>query len=140
MLYKYPQREFPYAQLVEENSRRKGDSSQPEFELLDTGIFNDDRYFDVFVEYAKAGRKNSDACDRPQSRPGSGDDSSAARNCGSKYMVWKPTRKANDSRGGRSIVAEHGEIGAIHLHADSLRNDLPHPPSPQGEGEPLCVS
>src|SRR5438093_3417442 len=53
MLYKYPQREFPYAQLVEENRRRGKD--QPEFELLDTGIFDDDRYFDVFVEYAKAG-------------------------------------------------------------------------------------
>ncbi|HEY6169420.1 MAG TPA: glucosidase, partial [Verrucomicrobiae bacterium] len=53
MLYKYPQREFPYAQLVEENRRRGKDA--PEFELLDTGIFDDDRYFDVFVEYAKAG-------------------------------------------------------------------------------------
>ncbi|MBV9122759.1 MAG: glucosidase, partial [Planctomycetes bacterium] len=53
MLYKYPQRAFPYDQLVEENRRRGKD--QPEFELLDTGIFDDDRYFDVFVEYAKAG-------------------------------------------------------------------------------------
>src|SRR3954465_8506903 len=53
MLYKYPQREFPYARLVEENRRRGKD--QPEFELLDTGIFDDDRYFDVFIEYAKAG-------------------------------------------------------------------------------------
>ncbi|MGP8020537.1 MAG: MGH1-like glycoside hydrolase domain-containing protein [Limisphaerales bacterium] len=52
MLYKYPQRAFPYAQLVAENRRRGKD--QPEFELLDTGIFDDDRYFDVFVEYAKA--------------------------------------------------------------------------------------
>ena len=52
MLYKYPQREFPYAQLLEEN-RRRG-KNDPEFELLDTGIFDDDRYFDVFVEYAKA--------------------------------------------------------------------------------------
>ena len=51
-LYKYPQAEFPYAQLVEEN-RRRG-KSQPEFELLDTGVFNENRYFDVFVEYAKA--------------------------------------------------------------------------------------
>jgi hypothetical protein len=50
-LYKYPQREYPYARLVEEN-RRRG-SRDPEFELLDTGIFDDDRYFDVFVEYAK---------------------------------------------------------------------------------------
>ena len=52
MLYKYPQAEFPYAWLVEENRRRGKD--QPEFELLDTGVFRDDRYFDVFVEYAKA--------------------------------------------------------------------------------------
>src|SRR5438105_6050817 len=51
-LYKYPQAEFPYAQLVEENGRRSRD--EPEFELADTGIFNEDRYFDVFVEYAKA--------------------------------------------------------------------------------------
>jgi hypothetical protein len=52
-LYKYPQSEFPYAWLVEENRRRGKD--QPEFELIDTGIFEDDRYFDIFVEYAKGG-------------------------------------------------------------------------------------
>ncbi len=52
MLYKYPQRAFPYAWLVEENRSRGKD--RPEFELLDTGAFDDDRYFDVFVEYAKA--------------------------------------------------------------------------------------
>ena len=51
-LYKYPQGEYPYARLVEENRRRDGQGR--EFELLDTGIFDDDRYFDVFVEYAKA--------------------------------------------------------------------------------------
>ena len=51
-LYKYPQAAFPYTQLVEEN-RRRG-KNQPEFELLDTGVFDNDRYFDVFVEYAKA--------------------------------------------------------------------------------------
>ena len=51
-LYKYPQAEFPYARLVEENrSRGKQD---PEFELMDTGVFDDNRNFDVFVEYAKA--------------------------------------------------------------------------------------
>ena len=54
VLYKYPQREFPYAQLLEENRRRWGQVGAPEFELLDTGIFDDDRYFDVFIEYAKA--------------------------------------------------------------------------------------
>ncbi|HXR05742.1 MAG TPA: hypothetical protein VN765_00335, partial [Candidatus Acidoferrum sp.] len=53
MLYKYPQRQFPYSLLVGQNRRQGMDL--PEFELLDTGIFDDDRYFDVFVEYAKAG-------------------------------------------------------------------------------------
>jgi len=51
-LYKYPQAAYPYAQLVEEN-RRRG-QSLPEYELIDTGIFDNDRYFDVAVEYAKA--------------------------------------------------------------------------------------
>jgi hypothetical protein len=51
-LYKYPQREFPYRLLLEENARRS--RREPELELLDTGILDDDRYFDVFVEYAKA--------------------------------------------------------------------------------------
>ena len=52
-LYKYPQREFPYRDLIETNRSRSREEF--EYELLDTGIFNDDRYFDVFVEYAKEG-------------------------------------------------------------------------------------
>jgi hypothetical protein len=52
MLFKYPHVAFPYAELVEEN-RRRG-RTQREFELLDTGVFDDGRYFDVTVEYAKA--------------------------------------------------------------------------------------
>jgi hypothetical protein len=52
-LYKYPQAAFPYRQLLEENRRRGRDV--PEFELIDTGVFDGDRYFDVEVEYAKAG-------------------------------------------------------------------------------------
>jgi hypothetical protein len=51
-LYKYPQGPFPYARLLEESRRRGRD--EPEFELEDTGIFDGERYFDVFVEYAKA--------------------------------------------------------------------------------------
>jgi len=50
-LYKYPQRAYPYLQLVEEN-RHRG-RKEPELELLDTGVFDGDRYFDVFIEYAK---------------------------------------------------------------------------------------
>ena len=52
MLYKYPQAAYPYAWLVAENGRRS--RQQPEFEILDTGIFDEDRYFDVDIEYAKA--------------------------------------------------------------------------------------
>jgi hypothetical protein len=51
-LYKYPQTEFPYIDLIDANRRRS--RTDPEYELLDTGIFHGDRYFDVFVEYAKA--------------------------------------------------------------------------------------
>jgi hypothetical protein len=52
MLYKYPQAEYPYLRLIEENRRRNGGGT--EFELLDTGVFDGDRYFDIVVEYAKA--------------------------------------------------------------------------------------
>ena len=53
LLYKYPQAAFPYADLLETNRQRT--RLQPEYELLDTGVFAENRYFDVFVEYAKAG-------------------------------------------------------------------------------------
>jgi hypothetical protein len=52
-LYKYPQAAYPYADLIETNRRRT--RNDMEYELLDTGVFNGDRYFDVFVEYAKGG-------------------------------------------------------------------------------------
>ena len=55
-LYKYPQAAYPYADLVETNGRRT--RNEMEYELLDTGVFNDDRYFDVFVEYAKGGAED----------------------------------------------------------------------------------
>jgi hypothetical protein len=51
-LYKYPQEEFPYHQLREENAKRT--TQDPEYELIDTGIFNENRYFDIFIEYAKS--------------------------------------------------------------------------------------
>jgi hypothetical protein len=56
MLYKYPQSQFPYDQLVAENKKR--DKTWPEFELCDTGIFNHNRYFDIFVEYSKCAEKD----------------------------------------------------------------------------------
>jgi len=51
MLYKYPQQAYPYSLLVDENKRRS--KQEPEFELIDTGLFDQDEYFDVFIEYAK---------------------------------------------------------------------------------------
>lgn len=57
MLYKYPQGEFPYERLIEENARRG--KLEMEFELIDTGLFDENRYFDVFVEYAKAGPEDT---------------------------------------------------------------------------------
>jgi hypothetical protein len=56
MLYKYPQAEFPYDRLVQENARRS--RQEPEYEILDTGVFDADRYFDVDIEYAKAGAED----------------------------------------------------------------------------------
>src|SRR5687767_13873834 len=52
MLYKYPQQELPYQRLIDENRRRAGRGL--EYELIDTGIFDEDRYFDIVIEYAKA--------------------------------------------------------------------------------------
>jgi hypothetical protein len=69
-VYKYPQGEYPYRWLVEENGRRGG--TGPEFELLDTGLFDEDKYFDVFVEYAKAGPE--DICVRIEAHNRGADD------------------------------------------------------------------
>jgi hypothetical protein len=66
MLYKYPQQGFPYAQLAEEN--RKRSKLDPEFELVDTGIFDQQRYFDVFAEYAKADAEDLLICIRVENR------------------------------------------------------------------------
>ena len=51
MLYKYPQNEFPYSKIKEENKARS--KADPEYEIIDKGIFDDDEYFDIFIEKAK---------------------------------------------------------------------------------------
>ncbi|MFT4093734.1 MAG: glucosidase [Niabella sp.] len=56
MLYKYPQQPFPYDRLVQENAKRS--RLQPEFELIDTGVFDNNEYFDIFIEYAKADKED----------------------------------------------------------------------------------
>ena len=120
MLYKYPQAAFPYADLVAEN-RRRGIGA-PEYELLDTGVFDDDRYFDVFVEYAQAGiddvlmritaHNRGDACRAVAS-------AAAARV--SQYLELeavaehKPTLRID----GNGLVAEHKGLGTYHCYAGS---------------------
>ncbi|MBN9296764.1 MAG: glucosidase [Filimonas sp.] len=56
MLYKYPQQAFPYQNLVEKNRSRS--KEEPEFEILDTGVFNDNKYFDVYITYAKYNKRD----------------------------------------------------------------------------------
>ena len=84
-LYKYPQGEYPYRDLLETNRRRSREEF--EYELLDTGIFDEDRYFDVFVEYAKADPGRHARSDlSPQSRSGSGPDSCPPDTVVSEYL------------------------------------------------------
>lgn len=119
MLYKYPQRAFPYQLLVEENRVR--DRNEPEYELLDTGVFDNDRYFDVFVEYAKA--RPEDILMRI-----------TARNCGSEdaplhilpqlwfrntwswgYDNTRPSMSATETG---CIAIEHETLGSYHCYLD----------------------
>ena len=121
MLYKYPQREFPYAQLVEENARRKADGRQPEFELLDTGIFDGDRYFDVFIEYAKAAPEDLLMRVTVHNR---GPDRAEIHLLPQLWFrnSWSWTLdsvRPDISRTNRGVLtARHAEIGAYSFHAD----------------------
>jgi Glycosyl hydrolase family 63 C-terminal domain len=120
MLYKYPQAEFPYQQLLEEN-RRRG-MGQPEFEVLDSGAFDGDRYFDVFTEYAQAEPEDilmrvtavnhGAAAARLTLLP-----QLVFRNTWSwKGGNYKPSMQVED---GGVIFAEHGGSGIHYLYADS---------------------
>ena len=101
-LYKYPQAAYPYDDLIETN-RQRGRQA-PEYELLDTGVFKEDRYFDVFVEYAKAGRgrsghQESAVANRgPEAAPAA----CAADTLVSQYVVVGGRRR--QTRAGRTAV------------------------------------
>jgi hypothetical protein len=119
MLYKYPQREFPYSRLVEEN-RQRG-KSEPEFELLDTGIFDDDRYFDVFIEYAKAAPDEILMLVTVHNR---GPDAAPIHLLPQLWFRNTWSWKINGARPemlttGRGVItAKHHELGSFHLHCD----------------------
>jgi hypothetical protein len=120
MLYKYPQSAYPYQRLVEEN--RKRDKSQGEFELIDTGIFDDDKYFDVFIEYAKASANDILIKITVHNR-GSEDASLHLlpqlwfRNTWSwGYDDYKPSMvSSNDG----NVVIDHKNLGNITLHLEA---------------------
>jgi len=122
-LYKYPQAEFPYGRLVEENRRRGKD--QPEFELLDTGVFDDNRYFDVFVEYAKADVEDILIKITVANR------GPEAANLRLLPTVWfrntwswggsgtKPELREAASRSGSAIEVEHSQLGKRWLYCEA---------------------
>jgi hypothetical protein len=130
-LYKYPQGEYPYARLVEENAKRgKGDR---EFELVDTGIFDGNRYFDVEVEYAKAAEEDMlvriRATNRgPEAAPIHVLPTIWFRNTwGWGHDGRRPSIIAapagSGAKGGKSLLAKHWFLGEYALHcagADEL--------------------
>jgi hypothetical protein len=123
-LYKYPQREFPYARLVEEN-RRRG-TGDLEFELADTGVFDDGRYFDVVAEYAKA--STDDVLVRLTIANRGPDDAPLHvlptlwfRNTWSWGRRGGPHVDAPSLRaaGGSRVLAEHATLGRFVLDVDA---------------------
>lgn len=120
MLYKYPQGAFPYEQLLREN-RLRG-RHQEEYEITDTGAFEDDRYFDVFVEYAKASPEELVMRVRVVNR---GPDAASIvvlpqiwfRNTWSwEETASRPSLRARDAT---CIDVRHPTLGDHHLHADT---------------------
>ena len=94
--YHYPQREFPYADLVAENARRG--KLDREYELVDTGVFDDDRYWVVTVDYAKADPRDLlDAHHRREPRPGRGHDPRAADAVVPQHLVVRAARASTRS-------------------------------------------
>ncbi len=118
MLYKYPQAAFPYARLVEENRVRNAD--QAEFELLDTGLFDQDRYFDVFVEYAKAASEDILMLITVHNRgPEAAMLILLPQLCFRNTWSWLPdAHKPVLSVDNNGIKIEHDPLGNFHLDCD----------------------
>ncbi|HEX6849053.1 MAG TPA: glucosidase, partial [Chitinophagaceae bacterium] len=120
MLYKYPQAEFPYDKLVHENRERT--KTEPEYELLDTGIFNDNRYFDVYIEYAKI--DSTDIMIRINVINRGADTAELTvmptlwfRNQWSfDPDIMKPNIRLSVNEHGQYIYADHPQIGRYHLY------------------------
>ena len=128
LLYKYPQAEYPYNDLLAQNKQRSRE--EMEYELIDTGIFNEDRYFDVFVEYAKAGPEDIlikiTAANRgPETAPLHVLPTIWFRNNWSKWIAesnraaTKPNLKQiNAPKGISALTASHQQLGEFTLLCD----------------------
>ena len=120
MLYKYPQAEFPYADLVQTN-RSKG-KQEREYELIDSGIFDDDRYFDVFVEYA---RINPTAVNILVAAWNRGADEAALHLLPQLWFrntwSWKldAPRPRISARDPQSVDVTHPEMGAFQFYVEN---------------------
>jgi Glycosyl hydrolase family 63 C-terminal domain len=118
-LYKYPQSEFPYRDLVETNRHRS--RHELEYELIDTGIFNDNRYFDVFVEYAKSDPEDLFIRITVHNR---GPESAVLHVLPTIWFrntwSWEPdnTKPALRKKGKGTIQALHPELGELSLHCE----------------------
>jgi hypothetical protein len=121
-LYKYPQREFPYLDLI--NTNRGRSRRDPEYELIDTGIFDGDRYFDLFVEYAKAAPTDLLVQISVWNR---GPEESEIHVLPTLWFrnIWswwpeetKPSLKDAAQRGGAAIAATDAQLGNYLLHCD----------------------
>jgi hypothetical protein len=119
MLYKYPQLEYPYGWLVNENCSRS--KKEREFELIDTGIFNEDRYFDVFVEYAKNDMEDILIKISVHNR---GKEEASLNVLPTVWFrnTWAwgyndYTPSISVGRGGE-LVIEHRDLGTFHLYCD----------------------
>jgi Mannosylglycerate hydrolase MGH1-like glycoside hydrolase domain len=119
MLYKYPQSEYPYARLVQENARRG--LQQDEFELVDTGLFDRDQYWDVFVEYFKAGPDDILVQISVHNR---GPDAATIHVLPQLWFrnTWSweegSARPSLAARADGSIVAQHPSLGTYYVYAE----------------------
>jgi hypothetical protein len=121
-LYKYPQNEFPYLNLIQSNRGRS--KTDPEYELLDTGIFNEDRYFDVFVEYAKATPTDLLVEISIANRgPAESEIHVLPTLWFRNFWTWwpqetKPSLRDASQRGGAAIAASDAVLGDYFLHCE----------------------
>jgi hypothetical protein len=118
-VYKYPHAEFPYQQLIDENRRRAAENGG-EFELLDTGVFDQDRYFDITIEYAKADEE--DICVRIEAINHGPE--AAALHLIPQIWFRNTWCWGNQPKPEPTIVGERSENGGIRLVADDLDLEL----------------